>query len=69
MGRTQTAFPVMPIAKTEQFLAVMDPSPGLLPELRRLHHREKDLLGARAVHLLSDNLLKLTDHPVTQRKI
>ena len=69
MGRPETVFPVMAIAKAQQFLAVMDPAVRFLPELGRLNHRQEHLLGPGPVHLLADNLLDLADHPVSQGEI
>ena len=69
VGRPETVLPVMTIPEAEQFLAVMDPASRFLPEFRRLHHGQKDLLGSGPVHLLPDDLFDLADHPVAQGQI
>ena len=65
----ETTFPVMTVAESQQFLAVMGPASRFLPEFRRLYGGKENLLCAGAGHFLADDLLKLPNHTITQRKI
>ena len=69
VGGAEAALPVMAVPEPQQLLSVMGPASRFLPEFRRLHGGEKDLLGAGAVHFLADDLFELPDHPVAQREV
>jgi len=69
MRRPQTIFMIMPVAESQKFLAVISPPPRFLPDFRRLNHGQMHFLRARPVHLLADDLLQFSDHPVPQRKV
>ncbi|OQA83239.1 MAG: hypothetical protein BWY29_00453 [Microgenomates group bacterium ADurb.Bin238] len=64
MGGAETELPVVAVLETQQFLAVNVPSPGFLPEFRGLDKGKGDLQGARPVHLLADDLLGFSHHPL-----
>jgi hypothetical protein len=59
----------MSVPEAQKLFAIMLPAPGLLPEFRRLDHGKKNLLGTGPVHFFTDDLLNLSDDPVTQGEI
>jgi hypothetical protein len=69
MRRTETEVALIAIFETQELFAVHLPSAALLPKFRRRRDRHEQLLGARAVHFLADNLLDLANDAQRQRKV
>ena len=61
--RRQAVRGVLAVVEPEHQVAVLGVATGALPQLERLHDRERDLLGAGPVHLLADDLGDLAQHP------
>src|SRR5262249_15837291 len=60
--RAETEVPLVSILESEHLLADQIPSPAFLPELRRMHGGEINLLRPGSVHLLPNQLLHFADH-------
>jgi hypothetical protein len=54
--------------QAEQLGAVGGVAAAALPQLERLDDRQQELLGAGGVHLLTDDLSDLAQHPVPERQ-
>ena len=66
MGWPQAKIPLVPVPDTQQLGAVLLPAAGFLPQLRRLHHRHTQFLGAGFVHFFPHYGLHLAQHPQSQ---
>ena len=69
VGRTETEVALIAIFETQELFTVHLPSAALLPKFRRRRDRHEQLLGARPVHFLADNLLDLANDAQRQRKV
>ena len=67
--RAETEFTAMAVLQAKHLLSEYAPTPRLLPDLRRLHDRHAQLLPARRIHLLADDLLDLLYRAPRQRQI
>ena len=68
MSGAQAVFPVIPVLQLEHLRSEHIPAACLLPQLRRLHNRHHDFLGAGLIDFLADNLLHLLNRTPCQRK-
>ena len=64
VGGGQAVFVVVAVLEAEQFLAVMIPAAGFLPQPGGLHRGHDYLLGPGPVHLLADYFFHLAQHPI-----
>ena len=67
MGRAEAEIAFVTVPHSQEQIAVLVPAPGLLPQLGRLYSRHYQLQRARAIHLLTDDVLHLPQHAETQR--
>ena len=68
VGHRQNHRLLVAVAETQQLRADRLVPPGLLPEVRRKHHRHQHLLPVDAVHLLADDRFNLSDDPLPRRQ-
>jgi len=59
MGRTEAEISLVAIAHPQQLGPVLEPPPGLLPQLCRLDRGHDQLGGPGPFHLLADDGLEL----------
>jgi hypothetical protein len=65
--RAHAEVPVVAVLDPQQLGAVLLPTPGLLPQLGRLHRGHEHLEGAGAVHLLAHDGLDLAHNAQAER--
>ena len=57
------------VLEPEHLVLDVVPAARLLPELRRVEHRHRDLLAADRVHLLPDDGIHLVDRALAERQV
>jgi len=68
-GRAQDVPAAVAVLEPAHGLAVVGVPAGLLPQLTRLKAGHQDLLGARPIHLLADDLDDLLQGPPSERQV
>ena len=66
MGHTHRQVAALAIDETEHFLSHEIPASGFLPQRRRMHGWQQELLTADGVHLLADDVLHFGEHSPTE---
>ncbi len=69
VGHCQHHIAVRLILEAPHLRADLVPAPGFLPDVRRIHHRHRDLLPANHIHLLADDVLDLRHRTSRQRQV
>ena len=67
MGGAEAVILVLSVAESQEFLAIMLPSPRLHPDFARLHHGQQNLLSPGSVHLLADDVFDFLHASPCQR--
>ena len=68
MGGAEAVVAVMPVLEAQEFLAVLLPAAGFLPQFGGLHHGKQHFDGACGVHFAADDVLGLFQRTQSQRQ-
>ncbi len=69
VGHSEAHVTAVPVLEPEHLVLDVVPAARLLPELRGMEHRHRDLLTADPVHLVPDDRVDLVDGSLAEREV